>query len=51
MRTKSVGGMKLQTWWRGPMKIFSRVVKFSYKVRDPSRGPVEVHTDQLKPSA
>lgn len=48
-RPKSVGGVKLQTYWRGPYKVESRVGQASYKIKIPQKGLLEVHADQLKP--
>ena len=49
-RPKPVGGVKLQTWWRGPYQVEARVGDCSYKVRIPQKGnSLEVHADQLKP--
>lgn len=48
-RPKSVGGTKLQTWWRGPFKVTGRAGESSYMVEIPPAGQLDVHTDQLKP--
>ena len=49
IRPKPVGGVKLQTWWRGPYLVEARVGEASYKIKIPQRGLLEVHADQLKP--
>ena len=48
IRPKSVGGMKLQTWWRGPYRVARRVGESCYVVRLRPREELEVHADQLK---
>ena len=47
-RPKEVGGMKLQTWWKGPYRVHSWVGDASYTLWIPRTGPLEVHADQLK---
>lgn len=49
IRPKPVGGVKLQTWWRGPYSVEARVGEASYKIKIPQRGLLQVHADQLKP--
>lgn len=48
-RPKPIGGMKLETWWRGPFRVLRRVGDASYVVRLLPRGELEVHADQMKP--
>jgi hypothetical protein len=48
-RPKAVGGVKLQTWWRGHFQVEARVGDSSYVLRIPQTGDsLEVHADQLK---
>ena len=48
IRPKTVGGMKLRTWWRGPFRVMRRVGESSYAVRRAPSEELEVHADQLK---
>ena len=49
IRPKSVGGVKLQTWWQGPFRILSRVGARSYRLRTPQGDEFDAHQDQVKP--
>ena len=48
-RPKSVGGVKLQSWWQGPFKVKARVGEHSYRLRTPQGQEFDAHSDQLKP--
>ena len=48
LKPKSVGGVKLESWWKGPYQVRARVGQASYKLYIPQRGLLEVHADQLK---
>ena len=47
-RPRSVGGIKLQSWWQGPFKVVERVGERSYRLRTPQGEIFDAHLDQLK---
>ena len=49
LRPRSVGGVKLQSWWQGPFKVCQRVGQSSYRLRTPQGQEFDAHADQLKP--
>ena len=49
LRPKQVGGVKLQSWWKGPYQVEKRVGESSYVLHLPKGESYEVHADQLKP--
>ena len=48
-RPRSVGGVKLQSWWQGPFKVVERVGQRSYQLRTPQGEVFDAHLDHLKP--
>ena len=49
LRPKSVGGVKMQTWWQGPFKVIERVGERSYRLRTQHGEEFDTHADQMKP--
>ena len=47
-RPRSVGGVKISTWWLGPYEVIARVGQHSYKLKVPREGLVDAHATQLK---
>jgi hypothetical protein len=48
MKPKSVGGVKISTWWLGPYKVVGRVGQNSYQLHVPREGTLDAHASQLK---
>ena len=48
LRPRSLGGVKIKTWWLGPYEIVARIGQDSYQVKIPREGVVDVHATQLK---
>ena len=49
LKPRSVGGVKIATWWLGPYRVLERVSENSYRLKVPNQKPLEAHATQLRP--